>query len=145
MEYLKLYCEHKRGKEEVKTSDYFTKKESLAAFAQKLKEEIEKEEDWQTHQSCEILHAKRRLVLAMMYYRFLETSSKMPTIYSQNPLVNSFKNNYRQQFLKIAERAANTFLCYDLIKLALKAKLTHISINLEFYRHGKADEYIHDI
>lgn len=71
IEYLKLYGEHKRAKEEVKTSDYLMKKETLGSFAMKLKEELEKEDDWKSNQQCEILHAKRRLVLAMMYHRLL--------------------------------------------------------------------------
>ena len=121
------------------------KKETLGSFAMRLKEELDKEEDWKVNQQCEILHAKRRLILAMMYQRLLETSSKMPSFYAANPFINNFKNNYRSTFLMLCERAATTFLCYDMIKLGLKAKLTHISINLEFYKNGKANEYIKEL
>ena len=86
------------------------------------------EEDWLANQTCEILHAKRSLVLAMIYFKVLEVSPK----YITNLNIFNFKTKHTQTFCKYASGAAKTFLSSSLMKLALRAKLIDLSINWEF-------------
>ena len=69
----------------------------------------------------------------------------MHTFFAANSYANNFKNNYKTSFLKLALQAAKIFKENGLIKLHLKAKLIQISINLQFYKYGKANEFIKEL
>lgn len=83
------------------------------------------EDDWNTNQSCEILNAKRLLLLAMIYFKVLEVSPK----YITNLTIYNFKTKYTQIFSRYASQASKIFHGNQLIKLTLRAKLIDLSIN----------------
>lgn len=63
----------------------------------------------------------------MIYFKVLEVSPKFIT----NLNIFNFKTKHTPTFSKYASSAAKTFMNYNLVKLALRAKLIDLSINWE--------------
>lgn len=75
-----------------------------------------------------MLDAKRKLILALIFLKILEASTKLPT----NTKLQQFKNNYNlTSYVKKALEAAQVFQLHSMIKLTLRAKLVALSINWE--------------
>ena len=124
---LEIYQEYVRVKE------YTKNYENMHKTGERIAETIRKLEEWTDHHfkegiDCEVLDGKRKLILALIFLKILEASTKLPT----NTKLQQFKNNYNlTSYVKKALEAASVFQLHSMIKLTLRAKLVALSINWE--------------
>jgi hypothetical protein len=125
---LEIYKEYLISKNFKKSSELNQKvgMERLNELCKNLTNWINEDEDWSESQFDEILTAKRRLLLALIYFNFLEGSTR----YSNLQFLNYKKANIHK-ILRIADASAKTFKDTKLIKLCLRAKLIALSISWE--------------
>jgi hypothetical protein len=129
IEVLEIYKEYEKSKEFTKSSEISLK------TGERVVETIKKLEAWNDHTfkegECEILDAKRKIILALTFLKIMEASVKYPT----NNKVQQFKNNTNlTSFVKRALEAADVFQVHHMTKLTLRAKLVALSINWEQIR-----------
>ena len=75
-------------------------------------------------QACEVLHAKKYLLMAMIYNKLLEVPGKHIT----NMNILEFKKKYTSTFIHYASEAARIFIPNNMIKLGFRAKLLELNM-----------------
>ena len=126
-ELLQLYREYLRSKELKKATETSVKAgaDRLLETIRKLETWTNQDQDWQMNEPCEILYAKRSLLLAMIYFKVLEVTPKFIT----NLNILNFKTKFTPTFIALAETASRIFMNSGLMKLCLRAKLMHLSMS----------------
>lgn len=131
VEFLRIYLEYNKSKEFLKSTD------NTAKVGDRIVDTIKRLEDWTSNNhfaedtECEVLIAKRQLLLAMIYNKVQEASEKYPTHFK----IANFKNTGGgTAHARNALEAAKIFSYYKMTKLTLRAKLISVTINWELMK-----------
>lgn len=122
-----MYLEYVKAKEFSKSTD------SSLKMGDRIVETVKRLEEWlaspfEEEVGCEILAAKRKLILSMIYNKILEASVRYPSNFK---IINCKNNAAVTSFVKTALDASKVFSMYRMTKLDLRAKMIAISINWE--------------